>query len=227
MGDENERVDDCWNKVGVWSKNREHVCPRLTEVVHCANCEVFSNAGRKLLESEAPEGYLNEWARFLAEGEKEKSYDSCSSILFRLGDEWLGIDTKILEEVVSMRAIHSIPHRKNPILKGLTNIRGELQLCVSVGRLMNITRGEITGTNVVKGIYERMMVVSYEGSKFVFPVSEVKGVYRYSDKDVQEAPATAMNCSVHYLRGMLDLEGKHVGVIDQALLFPALERGIL
>lgn len=126
-----------------------------------------------------------------------------------------------------MRPVHTIPHRKSAILKGLTNIRGELQLCISIGRLMNITRGEIAGTNVIKGIYERMVVMSFNGVKFVFPVSEVRGVYRFSERDVQDAPATAMNCSVHYIKGMLDIEGRHVGIVDHELLFPALERAIL
>lgn len=126
-----------------------------------------------------------------------------------------------------MRPIHSIPHRKSTILKGLANVRGELQLCVSIGRLMNITRGEISGTNVVKGVYERMVVISLQGLRFVFPVSEVRGVHRFDVKELKNAPATAMNCSVHYLKGMLTWENRHVGVIDQELLFPALERGIL
>lgn len=220
-------IDDCWNKIGVWAKIKQRSCPRLEEVIHCANCEIFSQAGKSLLESEAPEGYLDEWSRLLAVSKTSKNYDSSSVILFRLGDEWLGIETSLLDEVVSMRPVHSVPHRKGAVLKGLTNIRGELQLCVSIGRLMNITRGEISGTNVVKGIYERMVVMSFNGVRFVFPVSEVRGVCRFNEHDVQEAPATAMNCSVHYLRGMLDVEGRHVGIIDHKLLFPALERAIL
>jgi chemotaxis-related protein WspD len=220
-------IDDCWNRIGVWANSKQRTCPLLDEVVHCANCEVFSLAGKTLLEGEAPAGYLEEWAKQLAAVKASKNYDSSSIILFRLGDEWLGIATGLLDEVVSIRPIHTIPHRRGSVLKGLTNIRGELQLCISIGRLMNITRGEISGTNVVKGIYERMVVMSFNSVKFVFPVSEVRGVYRFSENDLQEAPATAMNCSVHYLRGMLNLEGRHVGVVDHQLLFPALERAIL
>jgi chemotaxis-related protein WspD len=222
-----KKIDDCWNKIGVWANSQQRTCPRLSEVVHCANCEIFSLAGKTLLEGEAPAGYLDEWAKQLAAAKVSKNYDSNSVILFRLGDEWLGIETGLLDEVVSIRAIHTIPHRKNSVLKGLTNIRGELQLCISIGRLMNITRGEISGTNVVKGIYERMVVMSFSGVRFVFPVSEVRGVYRFSENALQEAPATAMNCSIHYLKGMLDIEGRHVGIIDHKLLFPALERAIL
>lgn len=221
------KIDDCWNKIGVWASSKQRTCPRLSEVVHCANCEVFSQAGKTLLEGDAPAGYLEEWAKLLSVSKISKSHDSSSIILFRLGDEWLGVETGLLDEVVSMRPVHTIPHRKSAILKGLTNIRGELQLCISIGRLMNITRGEIAGTNVIKGIYERMVVMSFNGVKFVFPVSEVRGVYRFSERDVQDAPATAMNCSVHYIKGMLDIEGRHVGIVDHELLFPALERAIL
>lgn len=222
-----QKIDDCWNKIGVWASSKQRSCPRLEEVIHCANCEIFSQAGKTLLEGEAPAGYLEEWAKLLAASKPKKNYDASSIILFRLGDEWLGVETGLLDEVVSIRPVHSIPHRKGSILKGLTNIRGELQLCVSLGRLMNITRGEITGTNVVKGIYERMVVMSFNGVKFVFPVSEMRGVYRFSEQSLLGAPATAMNCSVHYLRGMLDIEGRHVGIVDHQLLFSALERAIL
>lgn len=226
MSDQEIKVDDCWNQIGVWAYGHKS-CPRLKDVVHCANCDVFSDAGRRLLEREAPRGYLEDWQSFISETKEERVVGTQSTILFRLGDEWLGLTTALLDEVVPMRAIHRVPHRKSSVLKGLTNVRGELQLCVSMGRLLNITRGEISGTNVVKGIYERMVVMSFEGQRYVFPVSEIRGVHRYSREDVLDAPATAINCSVHYLKGILDWEGKHVGLIDHELLFPALARGIL
>lgn len=221
------KIDDCWNKIGVWAASKQRTCARLEDVIHCANCEIFSQAGKTLLEGEAPAGYLEEWAKLLSVKKPQKNYHTRSIILFRLGDEWLGVETGLLDEVVSMRSVHSIPHRRSSILNGLTNIRGELQLCISLGKLMSITRGETSGTNVVKGIYERMVVMSFNGVKFVFPVSEVRGVYRFCDNEVQDSPATAMNCSVHYIKGMLDIEGRHVGIIDHELLFPALERVIL
>ena len=226
MADHKDEVDDCWNRIGVWAKG-ERNCATLKQVGHCINCETFSAAGRQLLESEAPRGYLEQWTEFCAAEQTRKNTQAGSIILFRLGDEWLGIETRILEEVMQMRHIHTVPHRKGAILRGVANVRGELQLCVSIGRLLNITRGEITGSNVVKGVYERMIVISQQGTKFVFPVSEVRGVFRFDLNEMEEAPATAMNCSVHYLKGMVTWDDRHVGVIDHELLFPALERGIL
>lgn len=227
MTDQPKNIDDCWNRIGVWASDSQRQCPRLGEVGHCINCEVFSEAGRQLLESEAPAGYLEQWTEFCAASDEDKGVLGNSVILFRIGDEWLGLETRMLDEVTSMRSIHTVPHRKSVVLKGLVNVRGELQLCISIGRLLNITRGEITGSNVLKGVYERMVVCSYSGVRFVFPVSEVRGVYRFDLGEMREAPATAMNCSVHYLKGMLIWENHHVGVIDQDLLFPALQRGIL
>ncbi|ALP52611.1 hypothetical protein Tel_05305 [Candidatus Tenderia electrophaga] len=226
MAEQDKIIDDCWNRIGVWSKG-DHECPKLKDVGHCINCAVFSSAGRQLLESEPPAGYLEQWTEFCSAPQEDKNTQAGSIILFRLGDEWLGLETRLLDEVTSMRSVHSVPHRKSSVLKGLVNVRGELQLCVSIGRLLNVTRGEMTGTNVVKGMYERMVVASYNGVRVVFPVSEVRGVYRFDFAEMTEAPATAMNCSVHYLKGMLIWENHHVGVIDQELLFPALQRGIL
>ncbi len=219
-------VDDCWNRIGVWAKGEKR-CPELEQAIHCANCRVFAAAGRRLLESDAPEGYLSQWAQLLAQPQAELERDTHSVILFRLGDEWMGLPVDLMEEVVAVRTVHRVPHRNNPVLKGLINVRGALQICVSLGHLMNITKSDITGTNVVKGIYERMIVAAHEGDRYVFPVSEVKGVHRYRDADLKHAPATAMNCSVNYLKGMLIVEERHVGLIDPSLLFPALEKGIL
>ncbi len=221
-----EEVNDCWNKIGVWARGKKD-CPELERVIHCANCEVFSAAGRRLLDTEAPEGYLEQWSEFFSKPQKAKEHDSSSVVLFRLGDEWFALSSMLMEEVVSVRPVHRVPHRKSNVLKGLINIRGELQICVSVGRLLNITKGDISGTNIVKGIYERMIVIKFEGARYVFPVSEVRGVHRYTESDIKYAPATIMNCSVHYLKGMLMVDGKHVGVVDHELLFPALDRGIL
>ena len=221
-----KKVDDCWNRIGVWAKG-EKSCPELERVIHCANCEIFSRAGRRLLESDAPEGYLEQWSQLLAQEQRELERDTQSVILFRLGDEWMGISVTLLDEVVPMKTVHRVPHRNNPVLKGLINVRGELQICVSLGSLMKITKGDISGTDIVKGIYERMIVISYDGSRYVFPVSEIKGVHRYREADLKHAPATAVNCAANYLKGMLVVEEKHVGLIDHELLFPALEKGIL
>lgn len=225
MGDDKIEIDACWSRIGVWRRGGEK-CPELDRLIHCANCRIFMDAGRKLFDKPAPTGYLYDWAKLLVEPAEVRSHNTLSALIFRLGDEWLALPTTLVEEVVQMRPVHRVPHKGSTILRGLINIRGELQLCVSIGRLLNISRGDVSGTNVVKGIYERLIVVSHVAGKYVFPVSEIRGVHRYSHANLNDAPATTMNCAVHFIKGMIEWENHRVGLIDHDLLFSSLEQAI-
>lgn len=230
MVDINITIDDCWNKIGIWGRERPR-CQELERVIHCANCKVYSAAARQLLDRDMSPEYMSEWAETLAQEKPVRRDRHASSIvIFRIGEEWFGFPTHIFQEVVGFRTIHSIPHRRGKILRGLVNIRGELQLCVSLGKLLDIKKGYIQGNNVAKGIYERMMVISKEGSIYVFPVSEVRGIRRYSAQNLLKPPATVTHGAQNYLYGMLawhdDNEERHIGCLDEDLLFSALERDI-
>lgn len=230
MTDSDIKIDDCWNKIGVWGRVRPR-CPELEKIIHCANCKVYSTAARQLLDRDISPEYMRERAEALAQSKPEaKLRNATSIVVFRIGDEWLGLPTHLFQEVVAFRSVHSIPHRRGKILRGLVNIRGELQLCVSLGQLLDIKKGEMQGVNIAKGIYERMMVIVKDGIRYVFPVGEVRGIRRYSAKDLLDPPATVMHGAKDYLDGMIfwkegDAE-RHIGCLDEKLLFPALERGI-
>lgn len=230
MADINVKIDDCWNKIGVWGHVRPR-CPELEKIIHCANCKIYSAAARQLLDRDISPEYMRDGAAALAQRKTNtKKHGTTSIVIFRVGEEWLGLPTHLFQEVVQFRSVHSIPHRHGKILRGLVNIRGELQLCVSLGQLLDIKKSEIQGVNISKGIYERMIVVAQEGVRYVFPVSEVRGIRRYSDKDLLTPPATATNGTKDYLSGLVSWkegdEERHIGCLDEALLFPALERGI-
>lgn len=127
--------NDCWNRVGV---KGDRSCPELTKYVHCRNCPVFTAAGQRLFEREPPPGHLTEWTKRLAEPEAVVEQGTVSVLVFRIGEEWLAADIALLVEIGELRPIHTIPHRTNEILIGLVNIRGELELCVSLGGLLGI-----------------------------------------------------------------------------------------
>ncbi len=58
--------DGCWNRIGV---SGDRSCPELPSFVHCRNCPVFAAAARAFFDRPAPEGYLAEWARWLADSD--------------------------------------------------------------------------------------------------------------------------------------------------------------
>ncbi len=219
-----DHLDDCWNRIGVWGSEKPR-CPLLDEFIHCRNCQVFSAAGRHLLDRAIPPEYVREWTEIISEKGKIADHAATSVLVFRLGDEWLAMSTTIFREVSAMRPVHRIPHRTNQIVCGLANVRGELLVYISLGRLLGIKKGKRYALDNIKGSFsERLLVIEKDDQRFVFPVSEIYGIHRYRAGDLYEAPTTIANANASYIKGILTLEHRHVGCIDEGALFSALER---
>ncbi|MEE8320388.1 MAG: chemotaxis protein CheW [Gammaproteobacteria bacterium] len=217
-------IDDCWNTIGVWSSATSR-CPKLVEAIHCRNCEVYSAAGRTMLERSLPDGYENTWAEIYREDKKQQIAGTESVTVFRLGNEWMALPTNSIQEIADVCSVHSIPHQNTRVLRGLVNFRGQLKICVSLGRLMDIEKAETyTGEKTRERIYERMIVVRHSESQYVFLVSEVKGTHRYHPQDLQSPPATLSQATGIYTRGILEWEGHEVAYLDAELMFYSLKK---
>lgn len=214
--------DDCWNRIGVWAPKGK-TCPRLAEVVHCQNCDVYADAGKRLLDREAPDQYREQWTENLRQGKAQEQRALRAAFVFRLGQEWFALPSQVLSEVTEIRGIHRIPHNASRVLRGLVNIRGELHLCVSLGSLFGLDKGE-PPSHERRQVHERIVVIEQERQRYVFPVSEVSAVHRFSDDDVNEAPATIANKSGTFLTGVLRIGARPAGLLDPQLLFQALAR---
>ena len=75
--------------------------------------------------------------------------------------------------------------------------------------------------------YRRLIVANREGSRFVFPVDEVQGIHRFSSKELREVPSTLAKARATFTRGILDWQSKTVGLLDEQLLFDALDRSLM
>ncbi len=222
-----EPIDNCWSTIGIWSRT-DKKCPRLQEVLHCRNCDVYASAGRSLLMREIPRDYREYWTVLLAKEAATKSTDALSIVVFRLGDEWLGLPTKMIKEVSEMRPVHGIPNAKSAVVKGLVNVRGELKLWVSMGTLLSVDKGEnIPSPLLRKNILERLVIFVKDSEQFVFPVSEIIGTHRIWRDNIRDVPVTAANSMYSHLAGLFELDGRHVGLLDQELLFNSLKRSLL
>lgn len=217
-------LDDCWNSIGVWGVEKPR-CPLLEDVIHCRNCQKFSAAGRHLLDRAVPPEYVREWTEVISEKAKAADHAATSMLVFRLGDEWLALPTAIFREVSSMRPVHRIPHRTNQIVCGLANVRGELLVYISLGRLLGIKKGKRYALDNIKGSFaERLLVIEKNSQRFVFPVSEIYGIHRYLSEELYEAPTTIANASASYIKGIFTLEHRHVGCLDEVVLLKGLAR---
>ncbi len=217
-------LDDCWNRIGVWSPESAS-CPELKHYVHCRNCDRYSAAGKQVLERKIPDDYRQEWTERFSQSQQQQTVRSNSAFLFRLGDEWLAINTHCVNEITQMRTIHSLPHRDPEKVKGLVNVRGELKICVSLGAVLQLEKAQETYATDHE-ILERMIYISSSDESFVFPVSEVHGSHRYADEEVKAPPATVANAKNNFTAGILFWNDQHIGILDHELLFYVLGKNL-
>ncbi len=218
------QLDDCWNRFGVWG-NEQPRCPELERVVHCRNCEHFSAASRLMLEKPIPEEYRRQWTERFAQPPQQVETCLESALLFRLGDEWLALASCFVKEITAMKTIQSLPNQPSALVKGLVNMRGELQICVSLGTLLGLERASGEHADGPE-IFERLIHAVHDGQCFVFPVSEVEGIHHYAPSAVRPVPATVSKASTSYTTGILDWKDRHIGILDHELLFYALAKGL-
>jgi len=216
-------LKDCWNRIGVWGDGKER-CPELASVIHCRNCPVYSVQGKLLLDRPIPEEYREEWTSVLSKKIAAKESTIQSVFVFRAGSEWLALPAKLIQEVVDMGLIHSLPHRNSTILRGIVNIRGKLELCFSIGAVLGIERFEKTALRDRYVSPERLVVVAREGQRIVFPVSEVLGTFRCAEGTLQQLPVTVSGSKAAFTKGIFSVKGFDVGFLEEQILFDSLLR---
>jgi chemotaxis-related protein WspD len=207
----------CWASIGVGG---DRSCPELVTYTHCRNCPVFTAAGRELMEREAPSGYLAEWTEFLAGARLRTTTRSLSTLVFRVGAEWLAVDAATVGEVATVRPAHRIAHRTNGVLVGLVNIRGQLLLQVSLHELLHLP----APANVPA--HPRLVVIQRDGASWVFAVDEVLGVQRFATTDVSPVPVTVAQGLSRVSRGLISFGEKNVGFVDSDQLFVLLRQAV-
>jgi chemotaxis signal transduction protein len=206
---------DCWNRIGV---RGDKSCPELDRHSHCRNCPAYSAAAAVLLDRELPE--CAEEGSFLPSEHEEArgKLGGQSAVVFRVGGEWFALSTVVLDEIVAMRAIHSLPHRRNPALLGLVNVRGELVVCVSIARLLvGDAAAQLQG---------RLVVLRHGAGRLAFPVDEVQHAQRYRPGELKPVPATVARSGSSFTRGLLTWRDRTVGYLDERLVLDALERSL-
>jgi chemotaxis-related protein WspD len=212
-------ADDCWNRIGVAG---DRSCPELEVHVHCRNCPVFAAAAQGFFDRAAPEGYLAEWTRLLARPEQAVDGDFVSLVIFRLGGEWLALDTRLFVEITHPRPVHRIPHRSDDVLVGLVNIRGQLQLCVSLHGLLGVdTAPDDPAAREGKG---RLAVIEDGAERWVFAAEEVLGVHRVPRGQFRGVPSTLTRSANGFSQAVFSRDDRSVGYLDGPRVLTALRR---
>lgn len=215
--------EGCWHSIGVWG-NEDPRCPRLEEVIHCQNCDVFHAASLAVYERALPGDYRLEWTDVLARSKERVASDIRSVIVFRIGDEWVAIAAGLCKEISRMMKVHRLPHNTSQVLRGVVNNGGEIRICFSLGSLLGIGKANQIFGKEFFTVYARMIVMEVAGRRYVFPVSEIKGLHYYREADLGPLPDTLLGSAASYMKGVIKWDDKIIGCLDEALLSSQLER---
>jgi len=217
------KTNRCWNQIGTWGAG---TCPELTAAVHCRNCPVHAQAAVELLDRDLPAGYRSEAEDRFTLAMNPPARGDSSAVIFRVGPEWLALPTMVFKEVCEMRPIHSLPHLRGGVVRGIVNVRGELLVCISLSALLSIPEdpGQSGGSRT--SLAERLLVAGDDDERVVFPVQEVHGIHRFAAAQLLEAPATVCRVASTFTRALLSWRGHPVGLLDHKLLFGALHRSM-
>jgi chemotaxis-related protein WspD len=207
----------CWAQVGVYGDSS---CPELAKFIHCRNCTVYLAGALELLNRPLPAEYRRDASQHIALEKRTPQGSTMSAVLFRLQSEWLALPTHSLQEVAERRLIHSLPHRQRGVVLGLSNIRGELVICISLGHLLEMER--VSPRESLCARYRRLLALNWEGERVAFPVDEVHGPHRFHPQDSTPPPATVGKSNLNYTQRLFYWEKRAISLLDPSLLFAAL-----
>jgi len=220
---EKETNQACWNKTGI---RGNRACPELAKHIHCRNCPRYESAGRNLFDREPPEAYLEEATKIIAEPYKKEEVRKKTCLVFRLGSEWLGLPVGIFVELTRPRPIRRVPHRSNQVFLGLASIHGDIQLCFSMDALLGVQPAENVKATPAAGVLKRFCVISANNRKWTFPADEVYGLGGYAEHEIQPAPVTVAKTIQKYATGIVVVNSRQTGLLDDELIIAAFERSL-
>jgi len=216
-------VTSCWNTIGVQG---DRSCPELDVHVHCRNCPVHADAAAALLDRPATQEFTTDRTRHFEAPKAADEGETQSVVIFRIGREWFALPTSVVAEVAERRVIHSLPHRRTGIVLGVVNVRGELLVCVSLGRLLGLESHRESVPSVSRTGHDRVLVVRGDGVRVVLPADEVSGVQRFHARELKDVPTTVSKAATAHSRAVLSWSGHVVGLLDDHLLFRTLHRSV-
>jgi len=144
-----------------------------------------------------------------------------AALVFRLGQQWLGLPPVLVAEVAAGQPLRRLAHRTTGRLEGVVNVRGELHLCVSLGELLGLgRRSDSTAT-------ARMVLVRDADAKVLaFRCEEVLGLQHFPNKAMQPAPDTLAEPLRECVQGLFPMRDGHIAMLDGDAVLNLLEQAL-
>ena len=217
-------VDSCWNRIGT---RGDRSCPELAEHIRCRNCPVFADAARALLDRPPPAGYAAAWNSHLTAAKAAAPGKTRSAVIFRLNAEWFALPTDLFDEVTETRHVHPLPHRRNPTVLGLCNVRGEVIVCISLHAMLGLPdmpRDTVDGAPAIRR--PRLVVIRHASGPAAFRVDEVQPTFRVDETALRIVPTTIAKAGSNYIKGLFAWNERAVGYLDADRIVHAINQSL-
>lgn len=168
-----------------------------------------------------PDGQRQEWAALLAgKVQSEKSADTQRLFLFRVNDEWFGIDPSVLAMTIPYARPRQLPHQRGKVVEGLINADGRVILCLSMERFAGVAAKKRPEPA------QRLLVFSPPKWLFAMPVSEVLGVEDVAVDEGGALPESASEALRKCARAIVLHEGRAVICLNGELFIKQLAEAL-
>lgn len=216
---------DCWNVIGVAG---DRSCAELSAHTHCRNCPTYAAAAATRLDRPIADDAIEIATAYYAAPREVEDAATASCFVFRLGSEWLALPMALLDEVVSARPTHSLPHRRGAVKIGVLSVRGDILVHVSLAGLLGIPDDGTTpaAANGHGRSAPRVVVLADGRGRLAISVDEVMGIHRYDPIVLRPVPATLGQSMISYASALLAMGDRIVGVLDGGRVLASLSHAL-
>ncbi len=217
--------EDCWNVIGVTG---DRSCAELSAHTHCRNCPTYASAAATRLDRPIADAAIDLATEYYAAPREAEDAATASCFVFRLGAEWLAVPMALLDEVVTTRPTHSLPHRRGPVRIGVISVRGDIIVHVSLAGLLGIPDDAASppAAHTHRQSAPRVVVLADDRGRLAISVDEVMGIHRYDPVVLRPVPATLGQALVSYASSLLAVGDRIVGVLDGTRVLASLSHAL-
>lgn len=140
-----------------------------------------------------------------------------SLLAFGIGAELLAFPSCDVIRVTLVAQVHRIPHRTNPVVRGLCNIEGELLICINLPAILGMPESAAVSPadETERTHRQRMVVFGRQQEPWVITVNEILGVVQVETTACLPPPATVQGDVQCYTRNLAPLgDGRMLSVLD-------------
>ena len=151
----------------------------------------------------------------MAENEFKANSGAREYITFRIGTQYFCVDIMSVREIRGWTPATALPHAPVFVL-GVVNLRGVVLPIVDLAVRLGFPPTEPTARHAI-------IVVEFGRQVAGLLVDGVSDIFTADEEQIQPTPDIAAETAKLFLRGVIAMDGRLIGVIDIANLLPAPE----